>query len=301
MSDPAKACLERYREIIPDWGSFSESIHRPPPTDARTNTLRTDPDALQRRLEERGIGIQRLSWAPIVLRADRAIGALLEHWLGLYYIQEAAQAIPVLALDPQPGERVLDLCAAPGGKTTDIVARMENRGLVVANEPAGRRHPSLLSNLNRWGALNVLVTEYAGERFPTSTRFDRALVDAPCSAEGTLRKDASLRDGAPIGRIRRLAALQRQLITRAFDVLRPGGILVYATCTFAPEENEAVVAHLLRERRCRIEPLPPGLPGLPGLTLWDGERFPDDLRHARRIYPHQIDSGGGFVARIVAD
>jgi len=294
------AGIARYQGIIPDWTAFLETALRPLPIDIRTNTLRNTPEELCRRLRMLGIGAAPIDWDLAFFRVDRPVGALFEHWLGLFYIQEAVQSVPVLALDPKPGERVLDLCAAPGGKTTHIAARMENRGLVVANEPAGRRQPSLLSNVNRLGTLNVLVTEYPGERFPTGAYFDRVLVDAPCSAEGTLRKEPSLRSGAPLGRIRRLAALQRQLITRAFDVLRPGGVLVYSTCALAPEENESVVAHLLRERSARIDSLPAGLPGGPGLTEWDAETFPSELREARRIYPHEIDSGGGFVVRVVS-
>jgi NOL1/NOP2/sun family putative RNA methylase len=208
------------------------------------------------------------------------------------------QALPVLALDPRPGERVLDLCAAPGGKTTFIAAKMQNRGTLVANEPSGRRQMSLLANINRLGVLNTLITAYRGESFPVRATFDRILVDAPCSAEGTLRKESLLQNGAPMHIITRLAQLQKRLLIRAFDLLAPNGILVYSTCTFAPEENECVVAHLLRERPARLIPCDLPVTVCSGLPGWLDELFPTEIQQCARVYPHHFDSGGGFVARI---
>ena len=130
------------------------------------------------------------------------------------------------------------------------------------------------------------------------TSFDRILLDAPCSGEGTLRKEHALFAGATRQTIARLSNLQKRLIVRAYDLLRPGGTLVYSTCTFAPEENEAVVAHLLRERDARLLPAALPVTGHPGLDAWELERYPDVLRNARRFYPHDLDSGGGFLAQI---
>lgn len=298
MTAPAPSRLERYRAIVDDWDAFVAACARPLPTDARINTLRTTPEALRDRLARRGVTVEPSSWDPCVVRSSRPIGRTAEHWLGLFYLQERVQATPVLALDPRPGERVLDLCAAPGGKTIDIALRMQNTGCVVANEPSGRRLQALLTNVNRIGVWNVAVTEYRGQDFPAATSFDRVLVDAPCTAEGTLRKEPSLRSGATDAAVRRLARLQELLIVRAFDRLRPGGVLVYSTCTFAPEENEAVVSHLLRVRPARVLPFAPPFPHAPGVTSWDGTVYPAETDLCVRIYPHHLDSGGGFVARI---
>jgi len=215
----------------------------------------------------------------------------------MFYVQEAVQVLPVRLLDPQPGERVLDLCAAPGGKCTQIAALMRNKGLLVANEPNGRRQQALLANLNRLGVLNATVTGYRGEMFPLQVRFDRVLVDAPCSGEGTLRKKESPGTGASPGTIRRLSAIQRRLILHGYDLLRPGGTLVYSTCTFAPEENEAVVSTLLTERDAEIEPVTLPFPASPGLNAWQGLTFPEEVTGCVRIYPQHLDSGGGFIAR----
>ncbi|MBU0595784.1 RsmB/NOP family class I SAM-dependent RNA methyltransferase [Candidatus Bipolaricaulota bacterium] len=290
--------LERYRSIIADWDAFAAACERPLPTVLRANTLRIDPGTLEQRLRRQGIEAERSSWHDLLFTVDRPVGNSIEHWLGLFYVQEAVQVLPVLALAPQSGETVLDLCAAPGGKTTQLAARMENRGTLIANEPSGRRQMALLANINRLGLLNTLITSYRGESFPLHSSFDRVLLDAPCSAEGTLRKERSVIDGATPQTVQRLSRLQKHLILRAFNLLRPGGTLVYSTCTFDPEENESVVAHLLCERDARLLSVDLPIPVHPGLTAWDGEEFPDELRHARRIYPQDLDSGGGFLARI---
>ncbi len=290
--------LDRYRTFIPEWDEFADACTRSLPVDARVNSLRTSVDALRSRLAARGVSVESASWDPCAIRASRPIGRTLEHWLGLFYLQERVQSAPVLALDPQPGERILDLCAAPGGKTVDIAIRMRNAGSIVANEPSGRRQQSLLTNLNRMGVWNVTASEFYGQDFPACAAFDRVLVDAPCSAEGTLRKEASLRDGATAPAIRRLARLQRLLIVRAFDRLRVGGVLVYSTCTFAPEENEAVVSHLLGLRDARVAAFEPPFPHASGVRQWEGSAYEPDVERCVRIYPHHLDSGGGFVARI---
>ena len=290
--------LPRYRSIVPEWDRFLDACRRPLPTVARANTLRIPPEELRWRFAERGITASQLPWESTLLEVDRPVGNTIEHWLGLLYVQEAAQTLPVIALDPQPGEAVLDLCAAPGGKSTHISARMAGDGPLVLNEPSGRRQQALLANVNRLGVLNATITAYRGENFPLRARFDRILVDAPCSAEGTLRKEPSLGSGASKGTIARLARLQKRLIVRAFDLLRPGGVLVYSTCTFAPEENESVVAELLRARPARLAPLFLPCEIAPGLLSWEEEAYPTEMHGCARVYPHQLDSGGGFVARL---
>jgi len=288
----------RYQTRIPEWDRFAEACLSPAPITLRANPFRTTPQALADRLQAAGFEIDVLEWDPHLLRVNRPVGRSLEHWLGHFYVQEANQALPVIALDPQPGETVLDLCAAPGGKTTQAAAAMENSGILIANEPNGRRQMSLLANVNRLGTLNVTITEYRGESLPLASTFDRVLVDAPCSGEGTVRKEPSLRGGATRGSIQRLSRLQTRLIHRAYDLVRPGGVLVYSTCTFAPEENEAVIAELLESRDARLTPISLPFEASSGWTDWEGESFPTDLRQCVRVYPHHLDSGGGFVVRI---
>lgn len=291
--------LERYKGIVSDWEGFIAACDRPLPTVIRANTIRIEPSALRARLERKGFSLTPYPGIPELFRvAESCVTKTIEHWSGLFYSQEATQTLPVIALSPQPGETVLDMCAAPGGKTTQIAAAMGNRGLLVANEPNGRRQQALLSNLNRLSVLNASVTSYRGESFPMRIKFDRVLIDAPCSAEGTLRKEPRLREGATQATIRRLAGIQRRLILHGYDLLKSGGILVYSTCTFAPEEDEAVVSFLLFSRDARIEEPDLPLPHATGITHWEGANFPAELSRCVRIYPHHFDSGGGFIARI---
>jgi NOL1/NOP2/sun family putative RNA methylase len=290
--------LLRYRSIIDDWDAFLAVIRAPLPFVVRANTLKILPSVLEERLAGERLPVRRLPWIEEAFELPEPPGSRIEHWLGLYYVQESVQLLPVLALSPEPGETVLDLCAAPGGKATFLAARMENQGTLVANEPSGRRQMSLLANLNRLGVLNAMITAYQGENYPMQTSFDRILVDAPCSAEGTLRKESSLQRGASQGTIERLARIQKRLILKAFDLLTPSGTLVYSTCTFAPEENESVVAHLLEQREARIPAFEPPIPRCAGLRGWMGEHYPEDMERCVRVYPHHLDSGGGFIARI---
>ncbi|HHR86327.1 MAG TPA: RsmB/NOP family class I SAM-dependent RNA methyltransferase [Candidatus Acetothermia bacterium] len=291
--------LERYREIITDWDEFIAACVRPLPLTIRVNTLQASPDEVHSRLMSKGFSLTPISWADNLFHADTAsVSKTIEHWLGLFYIQEAVQTLPVRALDPQPGETILDMAAAPGGKCTHIASMMENRGPLVANEPVGKRQPSLMANINRLGVLNATVTAYRGESFPMHARFDRILLDAPCSAEGTLRKESSLRDGATGSAIARLSRLQRRLILRAYDLLKPEGTLVYSTCTFAPEENEGTVSYLLSERDALLEQVKLPLTAAAGITTWNGEEYAPEISRCVRIYPHHVDSGGGFIARL---
>ena len=290
--------MKRYRSIIPDWERFWEAIHTPLPTVIRTNTLKTNAEELRTRLEDKGFTLERLPWNPVLFQVEGEIpiGATLEHWLGLYYVQEASQTLPVLALDPRPGERILDLCAAPGGKTTQIAALMENRGTLVANDANPKRLRALMANIYRMGAICCVVTECRGEHFPGEGIFDRVLVDAPCSAEGTARKYPHLRQGASLSYIQRMSAVQRGLLYRALELVVPGGIVVYSTCTIAPEENEGVVSRALKKGLAEILPWEPPVPHERGLPRFGREEYGKEMEKAVRIYPHHFDSDGGFVA-----
>lgn len=290
--------MERYREIIPDWESFWEALQRPLPTVIRTNTLRIDPSLLRRRLEAKGFDLEPLPWDEtcFVVNGEISAGSTVEHWLGYYYIQEATQLLPAKALGPKPGERVLDLCAAPGGKTTQIAQYMQDQGLLVANDSSAKRIQALLANIYRLGIKCAVVTECPGEKFPGEGNFDRVLVDAPCSAEGVARKFPHLRKGASLGTIQRLSALQKKLLARALALVRPGGIVVYSTCTFAPEENEGVVKDALEKGLAELVPWEPPVPHARGLVRFGESFYGQEMKGAVRIYPHHFDSEGGFIA-----
>jgi NOL1/NOP2/sun family putative RNA methylase len=227
-------------------------------------------------------------------------GSLREAMLGYYHPQALTSALASLILAPQPGERVCDVCAAPGSKTTHMAQLMRDQGIIVAND----RHPKRLSmlehNAKRLGITNVVTTCYAGQNFPLRCKFDRVLLDAPCSGAGRYRWDTHGR----LLNYRRsegdLPRLQTQLLIRAFDLLAAGGTLLYATCTYNPLENEAVVQTLLEQRPARLEPIGLDVPHCPGLREWRTQSYDPGMQHCWRLYPHQINSVGFFLARIRA-
>jgi tRNA (cytosine49-C5)-methyltransferase len=296
--------FQRYAKVIPDFDEFLSIQARPLPSSARINTLKTDRSSLLGRLGRAGIAYSTLHWYPLGLRLEvERPGKMIEHMLGHIHIQEEVSLIPPLVLDPQPGQQVLDLCAAPGSKTTQISQAMNNLGLVVANEPSLARLTSLRANCERLGAINIAITRYDGRRFPDH-QFDRILVDAPCSSEGTARKNFAALNRCSPKRSLHLQVLQLGLLSRAVSLLRPGGVLVYSTCTYAPEENEAVVDKVLESSKdsLRLENASiPGLNGCPGIVEWEGAEFREDLKKTARYYPHQNNTGGFFIAKMVKE
>lgn len=294
--------VERYLRFIPDLDSFLNVMLTPLPTVFRVNTLKATPEKVLSLLSE----FQPLPLAyyadGFVARNGEGLGKTIAHFLGLIYIQDAASMVPALVLRPEPGERVLDLTAAPGSKTTQMAAMMNNTGLIVANDISFARVRGLIGNIDRMGCLNVTVCRMNGITLAKSVPeyFDRVLVDAPCSSEGTIRKKLEALRRWSIKAIKRFSTLQRGLIRSGYQALKPGGSMVYSTCTIAPEENEAVVAALLK-RHPEAMVVPFDLPGLltrPALAEWEGEVFPEAIQHCRRILPQDNNTEAFFVALI---
>jgi len=210
--------------------------------------------------------------------------------------------LPTLALDPQPGERVWDACAAPGSKTTQIADAMGDEGTVVANDNNLGRLSALRHNAERLGITNTIVTNQDARNFSTKPlafdEFDRALVDAPCSCEGTCRKNPDVLDQWTLGHVDAVAGIQKGILARAVQATRPGGVVVYSTCTFAPEENEAVLAHVLANEDCELVEFDLPLDTDPGVTEWEEETYDESVTRAKRIYPHRNDTGGFFCAKL---
>jgi len=209
--------------------------------------------------------------------------------------------LPPLVLKPRPGDSVLDLCAAPGSKTTQLAALMENKGAIIANDVATRRLKSLVFNLRRMGVTNVAVTKLFGQQVGNLyfECFDRVLIDAPCSALGTIGKSPEVPSWWTPASSQRLAANQRQLIQSGLKALRPGGVLVYATCTIDPEENERVVDYALRNFPVVLEKISlPGIQSRPGLTETSSDSFCKELEKTVRIYPFENPCEGFYIARL---
>jgi NOL1/NOP2/sun family putative RNA methylase len=293
--------LERYRGIVDDWGAFTAAAERPEPSVIRTRIGRISPEALATRLSEQGFRVTPkpgLDGFFEVEDGPRAISATVEHWLGLFYVQQASTGVAAPLLAPRPGERVLDLCSAPGGKTTHTADLMGDTGCLVASEISESRIRGLLGNVYRLGHPNVFVVAGDGRNFPEDALFDRVLVDAPCSGEGTLRRRGGKAPYQSKSFKGYVTGAQRGLLEKAIRVTRPGGTILYVTCTFAPEENEAVVDHALRTQPVELEPIRLPVPHAPGLTSFEGVEYDSRLEGAARVYPHHFDSGGLFLAKL---
>jgi len=293
--------LERYRPIIADWTAFQSANRTPEPIAFRVRSALVDAGDLRSRLHDAGFTLDPVEGVGgyfRVLSGPGSVAQTVEHWLGFLHVQQAVMALPSLALAPLPGERVLDLCAAPGGKTAHLSELMRERGPLVAVDRKEKRIRGLLGNLYRLGCTNVVVIAGDGRWLPTGALFDRVLVDAPCSGEGNFRRKLGRVRSGSRGFTTHVTSLQEALLRRAIAVTRPGGTVVYSTCTYAPEENEAILDRVLRDAPVVMEQIPLDLPHASGITEWLGHRFHPDVEQAWRVYPNHLDSGGLFMARL---
>lgn len=302
--------IERYSKLT-DWEKFKEHSLSFLDRAIRVNTLKGRVSETKKNIEKKGWHLKQVPWCKEGFWIEhqgegeekrRDVGNLLEHHLGKIYVQEAASMIPPLVLKPKQGERVLDMCAAPGSKTTQIAAMMKNKGLLIANDVSGERLQALGINLQRCGAVNVLIALGSGYRFKEGN-FDRILVDAPCSATGTImRSIKTIRMWNP-KMVGFLAKMQKGLLETGLNNLKKKGVLVYSTCTLEPEEDEGVVNWLLEKHEGEIELeeiKPEELPGLKrsqAVLEFGKEKFNPEIKKCLRIWPQDNNTEGFFVAR----
>lgn len=226
------------------------------------------------------------------------IGNTPEHQLGQIYVQDAASMIPPIVLEPKPGDIVLDMCAAPGSKTTQIAQYMQNKGLLIANDVLGKRLSALGINLQRCGVHNAIITQQQGSYY-RNLEFDKVLVDAPCSASGTIRKSFKALSMWSPGFVRKMRGIQKQLIEAGFMSLKEGGTMVYSTCTMEPEEDEGVVSHLLsRHDNAKVQNIKLDIKKSKPILEWEGLEINPEVKNCLRIYPQDNDTEGFFVAKI---
>lgn len=277
-----EAFLQRMEaQLGSEYPAFLESLERPRAVALRFNPMKGERPVLP------FVGAP-VPWEPEGFYYDPETrpGLHVYHEAGVYYLQEASAMAPVALLDPKPGERVCDLCAAPGGKTTQIAGRMLGRGFLVCNEINPKRAKILSRNIERMGVANALVTnehpETLASRFPGF--FDRVLVDAPCSGEGMFRKEEAAVTDWSQETVQMCARRQREILDSATRLVRPGGRLVYSTCTFAPEEDEETVAAFLKAHP-EFTPEPVEAP-------W----FVPGENASYRMWPHKLLGEGHFAA-----
>jgi len=328
--EPKPLFVERIKKLLPDEKDREEywKISKVGPVNSiRVNTLKITPKELVEKLEKLGWKLNQ-PWKnfpeilvvegknptgeekEILINENLAklspgeLGRSLEHLLGYYYIQELSSMLPIIALNPKENENYLDLCASPGSKTTYTGSLMKNTGNIIANEVNIGRMRILASNLERCGVANTVLTKKDGRSLCGNLEkrgifFDKILVDAPCSGEGTIRSSPKTYLMWNFRAVKSLSKLQKQLFKNAFKTLKVGGEILYSTCTHAPEENEEVVDYILNEFQNEIEIVPIELPlkTREGLTKWEGKEFNEKVKLAKRIYPQDNNTEGFFLAK----
>ena len=305
--------IERLKQLTQNnFDLINQSFHTPRVTSFRVNTLKAQPELIAQQLQEANYAFQQLCWwKNAFFLTDRTVRQIFHpsYVEGKIYVQGLSSMLPPLILDPQHGERILDLTAAPGSKTSQIAALMNNTGSILANDLSPIRLFKLQANLNQQGVTNTQVKRGLGEllwrKFPE--QFDRTLVDVPCTMEGRISAtDPETYQDWSLKKIKELGMRQRMLLRSAISATKPGGVIVYSTCTLAPEENEAVVQWALDKEHGKVVLEEIELPGLretggelitPGLAEWQGKPFSSDMAKTLRIYP-SARMEGFFVAKL---
>ncbi|MFX1563950.1 MAG: RsmB/NOP family class I SAM-dependent RNA methyltransferase [Promethearchaeota archaeon] len=298
--------LERFKILLGDeFEAFLQCLNQPPVSFLRVNTLKFPVSQGKKRLAAMGVETHPLPWYHAGFRVSgeyEKISHSREFALGYFYFQEGGSTIPPLVLNLQEKQRILDVCAAPGSKTTQMAQIIQNSGVIVANERIFRRVASLGHNLRLCGIANTIVLCEDGRKLPQKLpiTFDRILVDVPCTASGHLRSKAPQYDIPDQKRIRGIQTLQKELLSAGFRMLKSGGLLVYSTCSLHPEENEDVVQNLVTQFPDAelVQPNIPQLVSHTGISSWENRQYVDSMHRCLRVYPHDNDTDGFFIALI---
>nr|XP_054768937.1 uncharacterized protein LOC129276577 [Lytechinus pictus] len=285
---------------------FLEANEVARPVTIRTNSLKTRRRDLAQALINRGVNLDPIGkWTKVglvIYDSSVPVGATPEYLAGHYVLQGASSFLPVMALAPQEGEKILDMCASPGSKTTYIAALMKNTGMLFANDANKKRVNALVGNLHRCGITNTVISNEDGKSFPkVMGGFDRVLLDAPCSGTGVIAKDTAVKLSKDETDIQRCSHLQKELILAAIDSIdansKTGGYLVYSTCSIMVEENEWAVDYALKKRNVKL--VPTGIEfGQDGFSRFKARHFHPSLKLTRRIYPHTHNMDGFYIAKL---
>lgn len=310
---PKPKFIERIGNLLDnneeDIKAFFETAKTQPKKAIRCNTIKISPDELKKRLEKYGWKIQQpFKEYPEIMQIQNnllpgELGKTKEHLLGYYYVQEITSMMPILALSPNENDIFLDCCAAPGSKTTQAAALMENKGIIIANDLSIGRISILSANLERQGITNTIITRHdflhlSKKLKELKMKFNKILVDAPCSGEGNIRSSPSTYLNWSEGLLNRLSSKQKRIAEEALQLLKENGEMIYSTCTYAPEENEEVIQYLLDNYNIEIIPIKLPIKSREGITEWKGKKFSEEIKKACRIYHHDNNMEGFFICKI---
>jgi NOL1/NOP2/sun family putative RNA methylase len=307
MIMPKPAWEVRMKKLLEDYDEFMQVIREPMPKSIRVNTNKISVEELKPRLEKKGWKLSQPFPEKEIMIIENLkpgeLGKSYEHLLGYYYIQEISSMMSILALNPKPGELMLDLCASPGSKTTQASAMMKNQGTIIANDKDIPRIAILNANLERTGCSNVIVTRHDGVQLcmklkEAGMKFDKILLDVPCSGEGNIRSNNKTWLMWNPKAIQKLARQQRILASSAIELLKEDGELVYSTCTHSPEENEANVNYLAKTFNLKVEKINLPIKCREGISEWGREEFNNDIKNCCRIYPQDNNTEGFFLAKL---
>jgi len=292
-----KSFEEKFKPILnEDFPKLIEFLRIGPRQCIRTNTLKIDADELRKRLKERGWKLEEVPWYKnaFFVEAEEQISKTLEYFLGYYFIQDASSLVPPLVLNPSSSDAVLDLCAAPGSKTTFMAELMKNKGLIVAVDVETKRLKALAFNLQKMGITNTIVFRHDGRKVLKGMEFDKILVDAPCTGSGTTNMFFWSNKA-----LARLSKLQKALLESACKMLKEGGFIVYSTCSINPEENEAIIDYAVTQLNLKVEKVRvPGLKYREGLTEYAGISFVEEVKNCIRLYPFDNQTEGFFICKL---
>ena len=296
--------IERYIQFLglDETLKLLEANERPLIPSIRVNTLKISVLELKKRLEKKGNELKPIEWIPYgfnIVKESSNLGSSHEFLQGYYYLQNIASMLSAIILDPKPNDIVIDMCAAPGSKSTHLAQLMENKGTLILVEKNLNRIPALEVNLRRMGIINSIVLNMDAINLSNvNVKGDKILLDAPCTGEGLIRQDPSRKKSKSMKDIEKMSSIQKKLLTTGLNALNSGGMLLYCTCSIAPEENEIVVDEVLnKSNKFKIIEISKNY-GVKGLTNVFGVNLLEDLMFSQRLYPHLHDTIGFYFCLI---
>ncbi len=296
--------IERYIQFlgIDDTIRLLKANEKPLTQSIRVNTLKIGEDELKKRLEQKGFELGPIDWVPYafkIIKETYNLGSTHEFLQGYYYLQKIASMLPSIILDPNPNEIIIDMCAAPGSKATHLAQLMKNKGTLILIDRNRNRIPALETNLRRMGIINSIVLNMdAKDISKLNIKADKILLDAPCTGEGLIRQDPTRKKSKKLIDIEKMSKIQKLLLRAGLKVLKPGGKLLYSTCSIAPEENELVLNDVLQDESDFSIVKIKNQYGINGFTHIYGNTLFEDIKLSQRLYPHLHDTIGFFLCLI---